>query len=296
MPPQDRRSVYDLVSFAQPPVAEVALTVQFDAETVDIEAFGLFAHELREQFPVRQRQPVLPAISETFDELAGMPSFNIQFTDPASLPRLWLISKDGTELVQLQHDRLSYNWRRLDENTRYPRYAHLRKRLSRLLEVLSECVDTASRAGDGGRKPTVNLCEVVYVNPVEFAAGDSPSKEHPDLSRIIARLRPPPKGAFLPNTEDTQLQARWRIPSSALGRTGGPVGRLHLAVVPALKPPLQTPIYMMNLTARVFPASPTQRNVMKALDAGHEYAVLAFTEVTTKEAQQYWGIMEDGSK
>jgi uncharacterized protein (TIGR04255 family) len=293
VPPQDRRSLYSLVSFTKPPVAEVALSVQFSPETVDVETFGLFAHKLRDEFPNRQRQPALPPMSETFDQRPGMPSINIQFADPASMPRLWMISQKGTELVQLQHDRLTYNWRQLDAPSPYPRYKHLRRRIADLLDVLTECIQEAAPTKDG-TSLAHNMCEVAYVNPVEYGSKKS-SKQHPDLARIISRIRAAPKGDFLSAPEDAQFQARWRIPASTLGREGGPVGRLHLSALPALKPPDQTPIYMINLTARVIPSRPARQSALKALDVGHEWAVLGFKDVTTQEVQQAWGIKEEGS-
>src|SRR5687768_12321700 len=103
--------------------------MQFAPETVGIETFGLFAPKVRRQFPGLERQPPLPPMSETFDQRPGLPSINVQFSDPASLPRLWLVSQSGEELVQLQHDRLSLNWRRVGTSTSYPRYKHLRNRV-----------------------------------------------------------------------------------------------------------------------------------------------------------------------
>lgn len=37
--------------------------------------------------------------------------------------RTWLVSPDATRLIQLQHDRLFVNWRRLKETDEYPRFS-----------------------------------------------------------------------------------------------------------------------------------------------------------------------------
>jgi hypothetical protein len=138
----------------------------------------------------------------------------------------------------------------------------------------------------------VNVCEVTYVNPIEDpgpGASDGVGQTHPDLAEIINRFRPRPPDAFLPEAEDAQLQARWRIPAEEIGCSGDPAGRLHLSVAPGLKPPDNTPIYMANLTARVMPEAGTADSVMKALDVGHKWVVLGFTDLTTDRMHQHWG-------
>lgn len=292
MTPQARRSSYDLVSFTKPPVAEVALTVQFDRDTVDLEALGFFSQRVRDEFPIRQNQPLLPAITETFDLASATPSIEIRFEAPNSLPRLWFQSESGVELIQLQHDRLTFNWRRLDEGGTYPRYAHLRGRIDQFLTVLAGCLAKAGSSA-GGQSLAINLCEVVYVNPVEYPR--RAEKRHPDLSKILNRVRPRPRTAFLPDAEDAQFQSRWRIPAAELGRKGAaPTGRLYVSAAPALKPPKNTPIYLVNLTARLVPTKADRRSAMKALDVGHKWVVLGFKDITTPEMQRSWGISEEG--
>lgn len=281
-----RRSRYDLVSFANPPVAEVALSAQFAADTVDLEALGLFAHRVRPDLPVRQQQPVVARMVETFDTLPLPAEIEIRFDSPMTLPRTWFLSEDGVQLVQLQHDRLTLNWRELDQTVEYPRYEELRERFAALLATLDDCVREA------GGTAAIDLCEVTYVNPVEHPGDES---GHPDLSKLVNRLRARPRGAFLPDAEDTQLHARWRIPAEEIGITGRPTGRLYLAALPGLKPPKNTPIYMINLTGRVIPSSDDSAGALEALDVAHRWVVLGFTDVTTPQMHRLWGMKEASS-
>jgi uncharacterized protein (TIGR04255 family) len=283
VPDQVRRSKYELVSFESPPVVEVVLTLQFGADSVDLEVLGLFAHEVRAEFPVRQQQPMLSPMAETFDITAMVPPIEIMFEPATALPRTWFLSEDGRSIVQLQHDRISLNWRERQPDDVYPRYEDLQERFVRLLTLLGDLVKTLER------EIRFNLAEVTYVNAIEHPAGDG--GHHADLANIINRVRSRPSDAFLPDSEDAQLNARWRIPGSELDRES-PAGRLYLSAAPGFKPPHNVPTYMVNMTSRVLPGTDDLDGAVAALDVGHKWVVLGFKDLTTHEMHVRWGLKE----
>ena len=274
------------------------MAAQFPPETIDLEVYGRFASQIRGELPRRSRQAVVPRNEETFDKPQVRASFEIRLEGPMDLPRIMFESESRVEVVQLQPHRLTFNWREAVTGAPYPRYKAMRKRFRELLKLLFEALD------DVGQAHPVELSEVTYVNPVEYpgdAAADGVGRTHPDLANIINRFRKRPDSAFLPEAEDAHLQVRWRIPDQA----GEPVGRLHLSVEPGLRPsrlkspaltvpnvvpPELTPIYLVNLTARVMPGGGTVDMAMKALDVGHEWVVLGFEDLTTAEMHDYWGL------
>jgi uncharacterized protein (TIGR04255 family) len=287
--PTAREPQHELVDFARPPVAEVVLAVQFAAETIDLEVYGRFASEIRAELPRRTRQPLVPRNEETFGQPVAPPSIEVVLEGPTDLPRIMFESDDGVELVQLQPHRLTLNWRGTMSGADYPRYGALRKRFRQLLVRLTKALD------DEGQKHPVELAEVTYVNPIEYPGGatsDDVGQTHPDLANIINRVKHRPDNAFLPEAEDAKLEARWRIPAAAVGTTGPPAGRLHLSVMPALKPQGRTPIYLVNLAARVMPSGGSVDRAMKALDVGHEWVVLGFKDLTTTDMHTYWGLRQ----
>lgn len=296
MPGTTRRpSKHELVDFARPPVAEVILAAQFPPETIDLEVYGRFASEIRDDLPRRSRQSIVPRNEERFDQRPAQASFEIRLDAPTDLPRILFESESRAEVVQLQPHRLTLNWREAVPGTMYPRYPALRKRFKQLLTLLFRALDEV------GQPHPVELSEVTYVNPIEYPgddATDAIGPTHPDLASIINRFKTRPAAAFLPEAEDAHLQARWRIPD----RTGKPIGRLHLMIDPGLRPsrvkspltpdvapPDLTPIYVVHLTARVMPMGASADGVMKALDVGHEWVVLGFEDLTTSEMHEYWG-------
>jgi uncharacterized protein (TIGR04255 family) len=271
-------------------VGEVALTVQFASDAVDLDVLASFASAVRAKLPIRQQQPTAPPMREDFGVAQPQMPFQISFEPPTALPRTWFISEDGEDLVQLQADRLSVNWRRTTESSRYPRYANLRKRLRQHLDTLRQCLDEAGRA-----MPPVNVVEVTYVNPIEVPATPR-GGGHPQLAKVLNRVRPRPRGAFLPHAEDAQFQARWRIPGSEIGAADRPAGRLYVAAQPGLNPATAAPIYMLTVTGRVLPQEGDEDapEAWTALDVSHTWVVLGFKDVTTKEMHNLWGLREEG--
>lgn len=280
----DRNSEFDLVSFERPPVAEVALCFQFPQHTIDLDVLALFSERVRADLPVRQLHPVVPPMVERFDALPALPTFEFHVDLPAALPRAWFLSKDGVRLVQLQHDRLTLNWRELRTDVPYPRYDELRARYDRLLDLLSACFESLDR-----QIPPVNLAEATYVNHVDAPAEGGVSSAYADLADIINRVRHRPEGAFLPEAEDVQLNARWRIAGED---SQEPVGRLYLSASPGLQAPQNLPIYIVNLVARVLPSTEDRDGAWAALDRAHRYVVLGFKDITTEQAHRLWGLEE----
>jgi uncharacterized protein (TIGR04255 family) len=292
VPTQARRSSeFDEVSFENPPVNEVALAAYFPSETVDVQALASFSREVRSELPDQQSQPVLPPVVETFDTPPQMPSIQIQVGGATTFPRMWFTSPGDAQLVQIQHDRLTLNWRDLEQGLEYPRYDTLRMRFLHLLERLVAALT------ESGRPTHITLCEVTYVNPIEDIAHPGPggTAGHPDLSHIVNRVRDAPRAAFLQTPEDMQLQARWRIPGGdGAGQEGAPVGRLYASAIPAVKAQV-TPLYILTLVARVFPVGGDVPAAMGALDLGHRWVVRGFKDLTTAEMHAAWGLVEDGT-
>ncbi len=280
---QRRSSPHDLVRFERPPVGEVALTQQFAGEVIDLDVLAGFASAVRSELPNRQRQPTAAHIRELFDVPQPQPQFEISLEPPNALPRSWFISGDGSRLVQLQGDRISLNWRRPDNSSKYPSYTTLRRDFRRYFGTLRKAIEEA-----GGPAPEVDLSEVTYVNPVEAPVA-SKGGGHPELANILNRVRPRPRKAFLPHAEDAQIQTRWRIPGSEIGAADRPAGRLYLAAAPGLMPPGNVPIYIVSLTGRVLPADGSERAAWQALDVAHKWVVLGFTDLTTREMHDHWG-------
>src|SRR5688572_24638999 len=120
-----------LPEFQSPPVVEVALSILFE----DWKGFRaahvglLWDRYFRRELPMTEDHPPVEPLIESADLRQRQPSLpKLEFVAEARF-RTWFRNDAGTELVQIQRDRFSRNWRKADDSDVYPRYAHIRGRL-----------------------------------------------------------------------------------------------------------------------------------------------------------------------
>jgi uncharacterized protein (TIGR04255 family) len=269
------------ITFGRPPVNEVALAIQFSAPLIDVEVLGALTTRVKQDYPGRQQQPPLPRMQEPTG-LLNPPQIEIQPFFPG-LPRTWFVTSDGHFLIQAQPDRIAINWRRLGGDVPYPRYAEVRRRASELIAALREAVESV-----GAQDVPVDFLELSYFNEV-VVPETKPGAAHPNLARFLRIIDWTSDQAFLGAPEDSQLQARWRIPPELLP-DGANVGRLYVAVLPGLSAATQTPVYLMNLVARIVPPIGTSvDSSLDIADVGHDWIVRGFADLTTDEIHEQWG-------
>src|SRR5690348_8033242 len=102
----------DLPNFAKPPVTEVVLSVQFDAIAgFELQHFGSLWERFKHKFPNVETKQALEPVWETFAPPSAR-QLQIRLVQNF-MPRMWLVSENGTELVQIQNDRFIHNWRKV---------------------------------------------------------------------------------------------------------------------------------------------------------------------------------------
>ena len=68
-----------------------------------------------------------------------------------------------------------------------------------------------------------------------------------------------------------------------------PIGRLHATLQPAWKKIDNSPILVLNMTARGVPLGKGIDGAFSFFDLGREWIVKGFAEITTPEMQRTWG-------
>jgi uncharacterized protein (TIGR04255 family) len=268
------------VTFANPPVNEVAFSVQLDGAAIDeVAVLADYWPLIRDDFPGHQKQPpVAPLVEDFAVPPAQTLPFGIGFIAGAPPVRYWFVSSDETRLVQVQADRFAYNWRQVKGNEDYPRYATLRpefeSRFVSFVEALRE-------------RPSPAWCELTYINHIE-APGQT-AGTHGPLATILRALNPEVTSPSLPAIEDTQLQQRFRIPSE---HTGDPIGRFYITAVPGYRTRDAAPIYVVNLIARARLEERSTEGVVAFFDRAHEFIVSGFKESTSALMHERWGLVE----
>ena len=266
-------SLGKLPEYSKPPVIETVLGIEF----APIEGFGLLEigalrDEWRRQYPRHQIMPPLPSM------VAGSQGGGIEdsvaiVATLSSSPqfRVWMVSKDGSRLIQVQDTRLLYNWRSVPGAPGYPRYSALRNDFEALWEDFVEFLEDRKLTA-----PTILACEVSYVNHLETGRE---FETFEDLRRIFP---------FWSLTEGDFL------PSPALGgfrlvfpmTTSG--GSLEVTLEPAVRHTDLNNILQFQLVARGVVKTDDFDDALDWLDAGHEWIVRGFTDLTSVDMHTLW--------
>jgi uncharacterized protein (TIGR04255 family) len=269
----------NLPEYEHPPVVEVALSLQFEPlEMLRSVHLGLLWTRLRKEgFSQVEDHGAVEPIFEEF----GLPSPRVgikvhAFDDAPPLPRAWFLNEAGTELIQIQKDRLIVNWRRGAGTEPYPRYGHILTRFKKSLETV---VGLLTEENLGNVLP--NQCEVTYINHI---LAEREWSNHGDVANVITTWRNEYSDSYLGKPEDVAFIARYRM-ATAEGQT---LGRLHIALQPAFRRDDNLPVFAINMTARGKPSPATIDGVLELFDKQHEWIVRGFTSITTTDLHGFW--------
>ena len=266
----------DLPEFRDPPLVETALSLQFQPlQGFSLVHVGLLWHKFRHTFPVIEEHAPLSAIGETF----GVPSprqVEVTIEGEPPLPRVWFLNESETELIQIQADRLTHNWRKTGKiSTPYPRYERIRTSFRHELWEFQEFL-TDEKLG----KVAINQCEITYVNHIEPCEA---WHEHGEIEGVL-RAWTAQEHDFLPELEGGSIQQRFVIRSGS----GGPLGRLHASLTPAWEAEGRSPILVLTLTARGSPLGQGIDGAFDFFDLGREWIVKGFSDLTTTDMHRVW--------
>lgn len=265
-----------LPEFERPPVAEVAISIQFDSPVLDGPLVMLRWSEVRHRFPKYELAPPLPRIIERFDA-RQVPEFEIQFSDTPITPQLLMMTESGEEALQLQENRIGYTWRKLNPGGGYPNYSLLKERFRQELEDFRAYID---ENGLGEFSPV--QCELTYVDALLPQPGVW--EGHSDLGKVIPSAATRLTEGFLTSPESTTYTIRYIISGN-----GAPPGRLHIILEPRFLQPELSPMYLMTSTARGAPQGNGTPEIFNTLDIWHEWILRAFVDLTSSEMHRAWG-------
>lgn len=266
----------DLPEFDEPPVAEVALAVQFEPlQELKSVHLGHLWDVYKERFPLVEDHPPLARYFETFGGPPPGVRIGFQLLNKPEAPRVWFLNEAKTELVQFQSDRFARNWRKLGPNETYPRYEAIRDSFIRELETLSEFV---AAHGLGSIKP--DQCEVTYINHVVSGSNEDLCRDAYTVLKLWNK-KPPPAGGLV--AEDGRIQVRYMMTEA----DQTPIGRLIVTAEPARSQD-ERPMIVLTLTARGKPRAATTEGVEDFFNRGRSTIVHAFTSLTTSQMHARW--------
>jgi len=268
----------DLPEFSRPPVIEVASSIQFaPIGALDAARLGLLWAEFRGDYPRTEYHAPLARFGgpEPSDPFTLNVNFSMGHEFPR--PRAWFLSGDQTRLLQVQHDRIALNWRKLNTDAVYPRYRQLaasfRSEVAKVQAFLSRESLPAIQA---------DHVELIYVNHIPGLDSGLPLP----LAHIVRLWPGPPASIEFADSERVSLDARYVMAKDAGQK---PIGRLYIGVEPRVMADERTPVVVLRMTARYrLPADSPIEGWFQGLDAAHTWIVRMFTEITTPEMHTRW--------
>jgi uncharacterized protein (TIGR04255 family) len=264
-----------LAEYARPPVVEVAVSVQFE-ELAGFRAvhFGLFWEKLRSRYPITEHHPPLASVVELFGS-RGAKHASLSVESQFPVGRCWYLSDDKLRLIQVQPDRFVLNWRKLDTDTKYPRYENLKKAFQSELALFLGFVAEQEL---GGFEPT--QCELTYVNHLPAGQGWQDLR---DLPKIVAPWSGVTSEAHLPDIEDIRFAWQHRFDED-----GAPIGRVHVQLQSAFRVSNGARLLNLQLLGRGAPLGNGLDGVLAFTDRAHEWIVRVFTAITTEHMHEVW--------
>lgn len=259
----------DLPDFDDPPVNEVVIGIQFNQTAITGAHVGLFWGELRGEFPnVSEQPPLEPRI-----EFLQRRRFSAPRLEFASWPgsRYWLTSEDDVQLIQVQSDRLLYNWRRGAHNATYPHFEALQGKFWSIAEKWSDFLKKE------GLSLAITQWEVTYINHI-LTPDDQPT-----LADALSFWGEELDHAMGGAAEAGRMEAQ-RI----LAEDGSPWARMYVNITTGLRTD-QVPLIAFELTVRGPPGSEdiwdmTRDRLFKA----RHQIVTAFDVLTTPKMHAIW--------
>ena len=267
-----------LPEFDNPPVVEVALSVQFaKLDSLGVPQLGYVWQSFKDRFPETEEQPPLEAVFEQFGpKPGGRVGVRLELSMVPPRPRIWLLNEGGAELVQVQQDRFVRNWRKREDAEEYPRYKSLRELFRTDFDTFCRLVE---REKWGAVEP--NQCEVTYVNVIPTGEG---WQDHGELDKVLTVVSANYSDDHLSKPEEASVKLQFVLRDDK----DEPVGRLHIAANPVMRVTDDQAALRLSLTARGKPQGDGIEGVMGFLDRGHEAIVRGFASITTTEMHKIW--------
>ena len=258
----------ELPKYVAPPVTEIAIGLEFvPVPQLDVVRMVRLHSSWSDDYPTVVQQPPMPPSPPIRGSLIA----GVNLTFGGFMPvRLWMMSQDGHRLIQLQHDRLILNWRKLGvEEQHYPSYAVLRAEFVKRWQLLGK-----ELASTGAPLQPITA-EVTFVNEIPW---DRPANA---ISELVKALRPLDTGEHV---EVARTMVEWQsevnVPDTGPGVT-----------TTSLVPNDANDRVSLTLVTRIgFNAgAPTEEQILASLDAAHAVGVHGFTDVTTEKMHETWG-------
>jgi uncharacterized protein (TIGR04255 family) len=269
----------NLPDFNHPPVKEVVLSIQFQplSELRAIHLGSFWERLGKENFPSVEEQPPVPRVVERFGGNRQLPVPQFEILNMAPLQRFVFVSKTGTDIVQLQKDRFTFNWRKRSASDVYPRYERIEARFLNFSAIFDGFLKDESLG-----TVRIEQAEVTYVNQIPATELGSRA------DKVISVLSGNYSDNYLSDPEEVRLSLAFPMLRERI-----PFGRLHVDVSGSTRAGSQG--INLVLLARGKPYGTDIKAATDFFGAGRAAIVNGFASITSKQMHEIWGRTDDVS-
>jgi len=258
-----------LPDYERPPVIEVAAGITY--KTIDrllAPYLGLLWERFKPDYPkCREMPPLIPQV-ETFGP--GAP-IETSLLEVPPLPRIWFLDEKENRVIQVQRDRFLHNWKKVEAEDEYPRFPTLRQMFR---ERLSDFQAFLAANGLGELRPV--QYELTYVNHIPKGDGWNSLQ---DIGRVLPDFSWDfHRGRFLPEPEAVNWRTVFRLPEDC--------GRLHVSVRSVSRLSDQTPVLLLDLTARGIGQDRSLAAMWSWFDTARTWIVRTFADIADDHVQK----------
>ncbi len=260
------------LDFARPPVEEVVLSVLFNPlDRLLAPHLGEIWQEFKRDGFVHivEQPPVAPAV-----EIFPIPGQEAQFRigNVPDLARILFIHKTDTEIIQVQRDRFTFNWRKASLDPVYPGFSAIYEKFE---GVYTRFTQTVKNMQIG--EVTPSQYELTYIDQLRHGEGWDTLA---DLGKIYNMF----------------VDAPWVGAESVDFHASFPVadlhGRLHVSMGNRIKMPEQTQTLQTDFTVRGFPEG-TEDAVIAWFKSARDQIREKFASMFSDDIQtRIWGRKE----
>jgi uncharacterized protein (TIGR04255 family) len=277
---------HDLPQWANPPLEEVALSVQFtEISGLRISHYGLLAEHFRALgLVVTEDKSPINASFEVFGKRTP-PAVQFQFQAvEVPMPRVWYMSADRHHLAQVQLDRFVYNWRKVEGEGVYPRLNTVFPEFGKALELFRSFLKD-----NGLPDLTINQFELSYFNNIPLLEEETYDDAFARTFRAWIRGDVPNAVKSLQIESETSNFTRTYIVKPPVG---DPVARIHVNAVPAMGPTGR--IIRLMFIFRGPWSGPPEAGLAECMALGRESIVRLFDSMITDQMHDVWGRYVEG--
>lgn len=248
-------------NFERPPINELVCGVVFERLRLFTAPFvGLLWNEYRADFPKAEHAPLLVSERTAAEALS---------LEQITFPRIWFVHRDERTLIQVQNDRFLFNWRKVEREDEYPRFAYVieefRKHFERFNKFISEHNLGVLEVKTG---------ELSYIN--HFLVGEG-WNSLADIGSILPDMSwQHREGRYLPTPKLMSWRALFKLPKDK--------GDLTAKVDLGRRTTDDREILVLDLTARG-PVKGSAEAMWEWFQVAHDWIVQGFADLTDPKVQ-----------